>query len=142
MWLDRLDAEIHNFRTAFEWLMGAARTSTARATMALDLATDLWRFWVARGRLREGRSWLNRALDRPESASIELASRAKATQYLGNMALDQGDLGEAGRRYSAVWSFAPKSMTAPASPAPTTDLVWSPTIAGTTPNPGFVTKPR
>ncbi len=99
IWLDRLDAEIHNFRTAFEWLMGAPRTSTSRATMALGLATDLWRFWVARGRLREGRSWLNRALDRPESASIELASRAKATQYLGNMALDQGDLGEAGRRY-------------------------------------------
>jgi predicted ATPase/DNA-binding CsgD family transcriptional regulator len=98
-WLDRLDAEIHNFRTAFEWLMGPSRTSTTRATMALGLATDLWRFWVARGRLREGRSWLNRALDRPESASIDLASRAKATQYLGNMALDQGDLVEAQRRY-------------------------------------------
>lgn len=98
-WLNRLDAELHNLRSAFEWLMIPARSSSDRATTALGLAADLWRFWVARGRLREGRVWLTRALDRPEAGVIAAPHRARATQYLGNMALDQGDLHEAQRRY-------------------------------------------
>lgn len=98
-WLNRLDAELHNLRSAFEWLMIPARSSALRATMALGLATDLWRFWVARGRLREGRAWLTRALDRAEADAIDLPHRARATQYLGNMALDQGDLRDAQERY-------------------------------------------
>ena len=98
-WLNRLDAELHNLRSAFEWLMVPARSSSARATAALGLATDLWRFWVARGRLREGRVWLTRALDRPEAETIDLPHCARATQFLGNMALDQGDLHEAQLRY-------------------------------------------
>ncbi|MBB5492413.1 putative ATPase [Nocardiopsis metallicus] len=56
-WLFRLDAESGNLRSALEWAVDAGE-----ADLALRLASSLGRYWVLRGRLREARRQLTRAL--------------------------------------------------------------------------------
>ncbi|MGH2549599.1 MAG: helix-turn-helix transcriptional regulator, partial [Thermomicrobiales bacterium] len=96
-WLDRLEMELHNFRAALTW-------STTNATpeampLSLGIASDLWRFWVSRGLLVEGRAWLKRIMNQPGFESVEMSERARSYQLLGNMALDQGDLADAKSMY-------------------------------------------
>jgi predicted ATPase len=55
-WLDRLQTEHHNLRAAFRWSIAQD------PELALQLAAALWRFWYARGHIREGRIWLERTL--------------------------------------------------------------------------------
>lgn len=55
-WLDRLDAELDNLRAAMTW--GIEHEPGA----ALQITSAPWRFWVARGRVREGREWIRHAL--------------------------------------------------------------------------------
>lgn len=56
-WLRRLDAESDNLRSALEWAVEAGETG-----LALRLVSSLGRYWVLRGRLREARRQLTRAL--------------------------------------------------------------------------------
>jgi non-specific serine/threonine protein kinase len=97
IWLDRLEMELHNFRAALTW----STTNTTPESMALSLgiASDLWRFWVSRGLLVEGRAWLKRIMNQPGFEQIEIGERARSYQLLGNMALDQGDLADAKSMY-------------------------------------------
>jgi predicted ATPase/class 3 adenylate cyclase len=89
-WLERLERESDNLRLALEWAHTAAD-----ATTRLRLAGALWRFWWVRGHLSEGRSWLDRVL--AGSAAADRATRASALNGAGNLALAQGDFGEAAR---------------------------------------------
>jgi tetratricopeptide (TPR) repeat protein len=78
-WLDRFEREHDNVRDA---LRHALATHDAENGMRLGAA--LWRFWLQRGYLREGRSWLEEllALD-PDGVSL---TRAKAFTALGGLA--------------------------------------------------------
>jgi len=78
-WLDRFEREHDNVRDA---LHRALDTHDAESGMRLGAA--LWRFWLQRGYLREGRSWLEAllALD-PDNVSL---ARAKAYTALGGLA--------------------------------------------------------
>jgi non-specific serine/threonine protein kinase len=96
-WLDRLELELHNVRLALAWTIESANPEALG--LGLDLAGDLWRFWVSRGLLVEGRNWLKRVMDHPGFERIELHDRTRACQLLGNMALDQGDLDDAKSMY-------------------------------------------
>jgi predicted ATPase len=58
-WTARLAAEAENLRAALAW----ARDS-ADAAGLLGLAEGLWYFWWVRGDVREGRAWLDQALQR------------------------------------------------------------------------------
>jgi tetratricopeptide (TPR) repeat protein len=51
-----LDAEHDNLRVALRWALEHRRVA------ALQLATALWRYWLTRGFLAEGRGWLEAAL--------------------------------------------------------------------------------
>jgi len=93
-WLDTLEIELDNLRAALDWATGADHPE-ARA-LALRLATDLWRFWVSRGDLTEGRDRLVRAIAAADPASPDLAA---AHQNSGNLALDIGDYASARRAY-------------------------------------------
>jgi predicted ATPase/class 3 adenylate cyclase/Tfp pilus assembly protein PilF len=93
-WLERLEQESDNLRLALEW----AQTDADAATR-LRLSGALWRFWWVRGHLSEGRSWLGRALASSEDADGDL--RASALNGAGNLALAQGDFGEAARLHEA-----------------------------------------
>ncbi len=57
LWLDRLEKEHDNFRSALEWTIGHGDTDTA-----IRLAAALWWFWYLHGHYNEGRKWLEGAL--------------------------------------------------------------------------------
>ena len=82
-WLDRLDAEHGNFRVAL------AFASASDGEVGLRLATSLSRFWLVRGFLAEGRSWLARLL--AAAGDADPATRAKALNWAGVFAWKQGD---------------------------------------------------
>jgi tetratricopeptide (TPR) repeat protein len=115
-WLDRLEADLDNFRSVRTWVLGAGgwglgagagagspTPNTQHPTppeIGLRLAGALWRFLMARGYLTEGRGWLEEALATGPDAPA--AVRAKATQHLGDTTLDLGDYVAARAHYEAA----------------------------------------
>ena len=84
-WLDRLDADLGNIRAALDWSLGRGDAETA-----VRLAGSLYPLWDQRGRYREGRRWLTRALalDAPVPPQV----RARALNSAAGLAVIQGDL--------------------------------------------------
>jgi predicted ATPase/class 3 adenylate cyclase/DNA-binding CsgD family transcriptional regulator len=89
MWMERLEAEHANLRTALEWAL-----TDESSTIGLQLAGALWRFWWGHGYSTEGGRWLERALSRSSGAPASV--RAKLLAGAGWLALLQGD--DAGAR--------------------------------------------
>jgi predicted ATPase/DNA-binding SARP family transcriptional activator/uncharacterized protein HemY len=86
-WLERLETEHDNLRTALEH-------STDAPALGLRLAVALWRFWRVRGYLREGRERLARALSAAAGAGTSesvKAVRLTALNAAGSLAANQGD---------------------------------------------------
>jgi predicted ATPase/class 3 adenylate cyclase len=81
-----LDREDDNFRTALERL-----ASRGEAEAGLRCSVALWRFWMARGRLVEGRHRLQRFLDL-FSYDGPSALRARALNALGTLLHQIGDM--------------------------------------------------
>lgn len=88
-WFDRLEVEHDNLRAALKWCV--------ERDVRLRMASSLHRFWMVRGYMREGQSWLEGALSRAAGAPIEL--RAKALNSLGVMAWSVGDYATAKTRF-------------------------------------------
>lgn len=89
-WLDRLDAEHDNLRTALAWSTGAGGDRCS----GLRLAGALFRFWFVRGHLDEGRNWLGEVLDGAPHDQ-DATARAKALNGAAIVAMQQGDLAAA-----------------------------------------------
>jgi tetratricopeptide (TPR) repeat protein len=85
-WLNRLEEEHDNLRSALEWAGG----DRGRSQLRLRFAASLNRFWLIHGHLGEGREHLARALE--EDTGGEPATRAKALGGMGAMAYCQGDV--------------------------------------------------
>ncbi len=98
LWMDRLEVERDNLRTALGW----SSAERQRREQLLRLATALWRFWEVRGPIGEGRRWLDQAL--AESLLASSAVRAKALNAAGRLATRQSD--RASARASFQESFA------------------------------------
>lgn len=92
LWYDRIDAEHPNIRFALSW--GIDRPEAGEPVTRLT--GSLWRYWLERGHVGEGRVWLGRAL--ASSSEISPGDRAKALRAAGTLAMWQSDL-EAARRY-------------------------------------------
>jgi predicted ATPase/DNA-binding SARP family transcriptional activator len=95
----RLDQDVNNLRAAIAWSEESADTETM-----LRLAAALWRFWDARGYLREGREVLERAV--LQSNGAEPSIRAKALEGLCVILRKQGlfeDATAMGRESAALW---------------------------------------
>src|SRR2546430_10739054 len=75
-WCDRLEQEHDNLRAALQWLLEGKETA-----LALQFSNALWWFWYTRDHVREGQTFLEKAL----AGSEELATpaRAQALHYLG-----------------------------------------------------------
>jgi predicted ATPase/DNA-binding CsgD family transcriptional regulator len=84
-WVAQLETEHDNLRAALAWLLAGGEAETG-----VRLAAALGPFWSERGRLSEGRGWLERALT---SGGPELPAslRAKALSGAGMLAMLQSD---------------------------------------------------
>ncbi|MGH2617353.1 MAG: ATP-binding protein, partial [Thermomicrobiales bacterium] len=82
-WLERLETEHDNLRTALAWSMAAADTATS-----LRLAADAGIFWYLSGHWSEGREWLERAV--AQESGVAPRARARALTELGRLAHYQG----------------------------------------------------
>ena len=85
VWLEWLEVEYDNLRAALEW----GQASHANAEAGLRLAGALWAFWYLRGKLSEGRLWLEGALTGARGGT---SARAKVFNAAGHLAYMQGDL--------------------------------------------------
>src|SRR6266536_418593 len=72
-WLERLAQEHDNLRAVLAW----SRTTVAGAAIGLRLAAILWRFWLSRGHLTEGRIWLAEVLARTGDPTAGSGVRAQ-----------------------------------------------------------------
>ena len=93
-WLDRLEHERANLRTAMDSLLDQPGGST----QALRIAAAVWEFCEVRGHFEEGRRWIQDALVEASDAPGEIL--AKAMRGAGNLAFDQGDLESAATFHS------------------------------------------
>jgi predicted ATPase/class 3 adenylate cyclase len=92
--LDQLETELDNIRTAMEWALERNPQAT------LQLAASLPRFWASRGKLTEGRRWLDDGLARfnalapaeGDSGRRLQALKAKGLSAAGTLAFGQGEL--------------------------------------------------
>jgi predicted ATPase/class 3 adenylate cyclase len=103
-WLDRLEAEHDNLRTALSWSLETGAADGERASTGLRLVQALGPFWFRHGHVPEGRRWLERAIElAPDDAGAPLARLA---HWLGVLLDEQGEL-EAGLRFLerslAIW---------------------------------------
>jgi predicted ATPase/class 3 adenylate cyclase len=91
-WLETLELEHDNLRSAIEWSLDEPNGAEA----ALRLAGSLRGFWDTRGHLTEGRRWTESALAVDGAASP--GARAKALKGAGALAGGLGD-NDTARRY-------------------------------------------
>jgi predicted ATPase/DNA-binding XRE family transcriptional regulator len=76
-WLTRLDQEHENLRSSLLWLLERAQVEgPMQAQHALRLCAMLYRFWWTRGFLREGITFLQRALSVREGVEARIQARA------------------------------------------------------------------
>ncbi len=92
-WLDQLEMDHDNFRTALEWSM-----RTGEGEKALRMAGALGMFWFKHSHLSEGRRWLKNVLEGNRGASVQ--AQVKAWQMAGFLAFFQQDILEARRIYT------------------------------------------
>jgi predicted ATPase/DNA-binding CsgD family transcriptional regulator len=84
-WLDRLEGEAANLRAALAWAIEAGETG-----LSLALASDLFLFWLKRGHVAEGRTWLLRAL--AQAADAPPAARLPALLAAAGLTGPAGDI--------------------------------------------------
>jgi len=87
-WLERLEREHDNLRSAMEWLFEPTRAGSL-FEMAYQLAAALTEFWNVRGFNSEARDFLERVLARSEGVAVSL--RAKMLDAAASFADEQGD---------------------------------------------------
>ena len=95
VWLDRLESELENLRTALQW-----SNQEGRAETGLRLATALEDFWYMRGYASEGRRWLEDLLARGAAAP---GLRARALDVQGLLALYHSDEAAAVAHFEAAY---------------------------------------
>jgi non-specific serine/threonine protein kinase len=99
-WLDRLEREHDNLRSALSWFL-----VEDDAAGALRLAAALWQFWWWRSHLAEGRLRLSEILAMP-GAEVSSPERARALTGAGVLTETQGDVVAADALHAeshAIW---------------------------------------
>jgi len=87
-WGARLDAAAADLDQALRWSLDEGETGPG-----LDLATGLWRWWLARGRLGDGRAWLGQMIAAAGPGRGEPTGRALTAAAV--LAAENGDYAEA-----------------------------------------------
>ena len=108
MWLARVECEHPNFQAVLEW----AVSQEGDLDVELALAGSLVRFWTIRGYFREGRTWLERAVELARCAGLDRGYRhatelqqarcvayARVLHGAGVFAAEQNDYARAAELY-------------------------------------------
>ena len=80
-WLERLEADNDNLRTAIAWLLEKGKVEAA-----VRMAWALWVFWLIHGHQGEGRRWIEEALAKGENLTLHARAKAlwvQASTYYG-----------------------------------------------------------
>jgi tetratricopeptide (TPR) repeat protein len=94
-WLDRIEPERANLRSALRWSIDAGEP-----VLALRLSRHLWRFWHAFGQVADGRELTEEALAMPAGPTVG-SDRAWALGAAGSLAYWQADSDTARVHYEA-----------------------------------------
>ncbi len=86
-WLNRLEQEHDNLRTALGWAL--SRETPEMQDAGLKLGAAIWEFWLMRGYITEGRQWLERLLAVTQGTVSKV--RGAITQGAGKLAWVQGE---------------------------------------------------
>jgi DNA-binding CsgD family transcriptional regulator len=84
-WLARLEDDNDNLRVAMGWLL-----ENDEIEAAVQMAWDLWMFWLIHGHQSEGRGWIEAALAKGENLTVH--ARAKALWVRASMHYGLGEL--------------------------------------------------
>lgn len=84
-WFDRLEKEQDQLQGALQWFLDHKDLQRA-----MELTALVWRFWMNRGHIDEGRKWLGAVLAAVETTETT-ALRAEVLHGAGTMAFQQGD---------------------------------------------------
>jgi tetratricopeptide (TPR) repeat protein len=103
-WLDRLDLDHDNLRSALDWAV-----ANDEAAVAMRAASSLWRFWQIRGHLAEGAERIDRILALPSAAGQPASLRAAAEGAAGSISYWRGDYRLTHRHYQAALDAARES---------------------------------
>jgi predicted ATPase/class 3 adenylate cyclase/Tfp pilus assembly protein PilF len=95
-WLDRLQEEHDNLRSALEWTIGRQAEGSAEAGLKILIALE--EFWWVRGHWSEARSWLAKVLDHPR-LSKDSAVFGRGVNLAAWLAFWQGDFALAHNRF-------------------------------------------
>ncbi len=110
--LDRLGQDLDNIRAALGWTLRADAPAD-HIDIALRIAAGMERFFVTRSLVREGRSWVERALQRSAGTSLEARARGNAAAGILTMVEVDDDVS---MRYSgesvALWNQLDKPVGA------------------------------
>jgi predicted ATPase len=114
--LDELERDHDNLRAAYEWAIGSGD-----AEAAAQLAAGLWRFWLMRGHLREGRDRLSRVLAVLEPSAPQ---RVPLLAAAGSLAHNLGDYAEARAWHQQAVDLARAAGDQPGVARALHDLGW------------------
>jgi len=90
IWMDALQVEHDNLRAALNWFV----SDSAGGEPGLRLVCALWRFWIGRGYLIEGRERFDAAMAHPGAGDVTV-HRARALLYSGDLANSLSDFASA-----------------------------------------------
>jgi predicted ATPase len=118
--LSTLARDHANLVCALDWMI---RNDHAEGALALGAA--LWRYWLVRGHLEEGRAWLARVLGMPASQAPDLdRSRADAMTGAGTLAQNSGAVAAAKAYFEAVLAIRREQGDATGIARALADLGW------------------
>ena len=99
-WLDVVEHERHNLRTAMRWSMNFGEPE-----VGMRIAWAIWRFFYQRAELREGRAWLAELLAHP-AARADSTARVHALSASGGLAYWSNDFAVAWEAYGEALAAA------------------------------------
>jgi len=85
LWLNWLDSELDNIRSALEWAL-----ESRQIELGLRIVITLFDFWISHGSISEGRNWYERLLAQADE-QIPIMLRARANFNAGMTAGFMGD---------------------------------------------------
>lgn len=98
-WLDNLELEHDNMRSAIEWSL------ENKAEKALSIVGAIRSFWISRGYWSEGGNWIKKALEKNYDG-VEPKLQAKVYCALGDSLWNQGNSEAAAEAYQECLRFA------------------------------------